>query len=92
MIHESRVPSQVIYLLGEGNKETVEELRGRVADVPVIAAQPLGGFGGGMQARDLRSSSEEASSGGGAGEAAPGSRREGVVAEVVPRECPRAAG
>ena len=80
------------YLFGEGVKEAVEEQPGGVADVPVVAAHPLGGVSGGTEARGLRGSSEEAGRGGRAGEAAPGGRREGVVPEVVPAKPPGATG
>uniref|UniRef100_A0A0E0H4P3 Uncharacterized protein n=1 Tax=Oryza nivara TaxID=4536 RepID=A0A0E0H4P3_ORYNI len=46
-----------------------------------IVAQPWCSVGGGMQPRDLRHSSEEASGDDGAGEAVSRCRREGVVAE-----------
>lgn len=77
-------------LFGEGDEETVEKLRGGVADVPVVVSHPLRHVGGGTQARGLCGSGEEAGGGGRAGEAATGGRGEGVVPEVVPAQPPRA--
>lgn len=78
------------HLFREGDEETVEKLRGGVADVTIVASHPLRHVGGGTQARSLSSSGEEAGGGGRAGETATGGRGEGVVPQVVPANSPRA--